>query len=463
MKKLVTFFLLVSIAIIAQAEIIVDNHGYLPFAKKEALTTIKAESFELRDKDSGREKYKGALEGPLLDPDTGEGVYRLNFTEKVRGGQYFLTVGTNKSSAFKVDSRAFNPVFVEAMRTVTARRSTYGWLDDLGEENILLTTYMSARGLSFFETFSDRFADNELQLPPNEQNNKVPDFLDEMIYGVKGLIKWYEEGNLASKDINSLSGVASVLAIAGRVLPKADPALAKQCADKAEEAYNYLKANRQNEIRADLRLLLLSELNLLTDNKLYEKEFRDLLKPVLDQGWGPITPNDLTGFSLGEMMKKSLPKEDEIYDLYMSRGIGLLIAHERDPYYRTVAYKPVETEFKAIYLTTTLPEGVASEGLYLIDVNEYYRTNTWVRVAQDQMHYLLGRNRAHRDYLQQGSLETVFNLALLTAYFKDSSTITRSGQIVGGALKITFYFVLIFAGITLWQKYSSKKIEKDDN
>lgn len=463
MKKLVTLFLLVSITVIAQAEIIVDSYGYLPFAKKEALTTIKAESFELRDKDSGREKYKGSLEGPFTDPKTGESVYRLNFTEKVRGGQYFLTVGTAKSPAFKVDSRAFNSVFVEAMQAVNARRSTYGWFDDLGEENILLSAYMAARGLSFFETFIDRFADNELQLPSNEQNNKVPDFLDEMIYGVKGLIKWYEEGNLASKDIDSLSGVASVLAIAGRVLPKADPDLAKQCADKAEKAYNYLKTNQQNQIRADLWLLLLSELNLLTDNELYEKEFRDLLKPVLDQGWGPITENDLTGFSLAEMMKKSLPKEDEIYDLYMGRSIGLLIVHERDPYYRAVAFEPVETEFKAFYLQTDSKEAIASEGLYLIDVNEYYRTNTWVRVAQDQMHYLLGRNKEQQDYLQQGSLETIFNLALLTAYFKDSSTITRSGQIVGGALKITFYFVLIFAGITLWQKYSSKKIEKDDN
>ncbi len=463
MKKLIPFFILVSMAILAQAEIIVDTYGYLPFAKKEALTIKSAESFELRDKDSGREKYKATLEGPLTDPETGESVYRLNFTEKVRGGQYYLTVATDKSLIFKVDSRAFNPVFVEAMRSITAKRSTYGWFDDYGEENILLTAYMAAKGLSYYETFIDRFADNELDVPPNEQNNKIPDFLDEMIYGVKGLIKWYEEGNLVTKDVNSLASATAVLAIAGRVLPKAEPTLAKECANKAEEAYAYLKENRQNEIRADLWLLLQAELNLLTDNEVYEKEFRNLLKPVLENGWGPVTVEDLTGFSLAEMMKKSLAKEDEIYDLYMGRSVGLLIAHERDPYYRAVAFEPVETEFKGFYLQTAFPEAIGSEGLYLIDVNEYYRTNTWVRVAQDQMHYLLGRNRDQEDFLQNGSTETTFNLALLTAYFKDSSTITRSGQIVSGALKITFYFVLIFAGITLWQKYSSKKIEKNDN
>ena len=87
------------------------------------------------------------------------------------------------------------------------------------------------------------------------------------------------------------------------------------------------------------------------------------------------------------------------------------------------------------------PAGLGSEGVYMIDLNEYYKTSVWARSAQDQLHYLLGRNREGVDYLEEGSLETVFHISLLSANFKDSSKITRSGRVIGGLFQITFWFV----------------------
>lgn len=465
--KLLIFPLLIflSLSVALQAEIHISNYGYLPFAKKEAMLEVigskdLVKDFQLRDNSSDREKLKGVLDGPFEDLETGGTVYRINFTEQVRGGGYYLTVGDIKSSLVKIDSRAFNPVFVDAMKIVHEQRGEYGWNSD-NEEEIILSSYIAIRGLSFYESFSDRFADNELLVLETEKNNKIPDFVDEMLYGVRGLVKWYKETDLSQRDKADVALVSSALAVAGRVLPKADLALAKEVAELATQGYNFLKINSSEALRDDLWLLLNAEMSLLTDDKSYEEEFRSLLTPIKERGWGPISSDDLTGFALGEMMKRSLSKDDEIYDLYMGRSVGLLINHEKDPYYRVVAYKPVEIEFTNEYLTYADPRKIGSEGLYLIDVNEYYRTNTWIRVAGDQMHYLLGRNRTNTDYLEDTSLETVFNIALLTANFKDSSTMTRSGQIVGGAFKITFYFVLIFAGITLWQKFSAKKAETD--
>lgn len=457
MRKYLIALLIISLGCLSQAEIIVNPYGYLPFSKKEAITTIEAENFQLRTKSSGREQFKGQLEGPFIDRETGEEVYRLNFTDKVRGGEYYLSVNDTDSQIIKIDSATFNPVFQEAMAKLTEKRSKYGWLDDNGEENILLSSYLAGRGLSFYETFSDRFGDGELNLPANEGNNKIPDYLDEMIHGAKGLLLWQQEGELMEKDPDEIAATTAVLAIAGRVLPQADGKLAKTMADQAQVAVGYLQANRNEEVRADLKLWLLTEMNLLTDNKEYEEALRTLLQPVVNSGWGPVSTQDVTGLALAEMMKKNLPKDDPMYDLYMGRGVGILIAHSRDPYYRPVAFEPIETEIKATYLESPLPAGLGSEGLYVIDLNEYYRTNTWVRVGQDQLHYLLGRNRSGIDYFKNGDTETVFHIALLSAYFKDSSTLTRSGKIVSGAFKITFYFVLILLGITFWQKYSAKK------
>ncbi|MDD4264304.1 MAG: cellulase N-terminal Ig-like domain-containing protein [Firmicutes bacterium] len=463
MKKhqlLVVFLIFVSMVFVAQAEIIVTEYGYLPFGKKEAMTTEKAESFSLVDKLTDREKFSGEKSEPLVDPATGETVYRLNFTDRVRGGDYYLTVGDLESRTVRIDSGAFNPVFVRAMKKITAKRGEYGWLDDNDEDNILLSSYMATRGLSYYETFMDRFGDGELEVPEPEQNNKIHDYADELIYGVRGLLKWYKEGSLESKDINELAAVVSAFAVSGRVLPKDSPELAKEVEQIALGSFEYLSAHKK-EIRKDLWMLLLVELNLLTDDKEYETQFGTELEPILETGWAPINSEDLTGFAIGEMMKKSLESDGPIYNSYFERSVALLIAQDRDPYYRAVVFEPIEIEFNGIYLDRIDPVGIGSEGLYMIDLNEYYKTSVWAKAAQDQLHYLIGRNREGIDYLEDGSLETVFHIALLSANFKDSSKLTRSGQIVGGVFQITFYFVLIFAGITLWQKYSNKKAERN--
>ena len=201
-------------------------------------------------------------------------------------------------------------------------------------------------------------------------------------------------------------------------------------------------------------------MSLLTDKPEFEAEFREDLKTVLETGWATISSKDVTGLALGEMMKRSLENNDAIYESYMGRSVGLLLAQEKDPYHRAVAFEPIEVEFKAIYMESVDPAGLGSEGVYMIDLNEYYKTSVWARSAQDQLHYLLGRNREGVDYLEEGSLETVFHISLLSANFKDSSKITRSGRVIGGLFQITFWFVVILLGITLWQKYSAKKEEK---
>ena len=325
------------------------------------------------------------------------------------------------------------------------------------EENTLLPSYVAARGLAYYEIFNDRFADGELEVP--EGTNDVPDFLDELIYGVNGLLKWYREAPLETRNLDEATAALSVFGVAGRTLIKANPELAKETSEIARESYAYL-SSRKGEIRRDLWLLFLAEMSLLTDKPEFEAEFREDLKTVLETGWATISSKDVTGLALGEMMKRSLESNDAIYESYMGRSVGLLLAQEKDPYHRAVAFEPIEVEFKAIYMESVDPAGLGSEGVYMIDLNEYYKTSVWARSAQDQLHYLLGRNREGVDYLEEGSLETVFHISLLSANFKDSSKITRSGRVIGGLFQITFWFVVILLGITLWQKYSAKKEEK---
>ena len=456
-KLLLSLLVIACMVFAANAEILTTKYGYLPFSKKEAISTMPAEEFVLVDAETNRPKYKGEPDEPLIDPVTGETVYRLNFTDQIRGGEYYLTVGDLSSDTIRIDTAAFNPVFAEAMKKITARRSQYGWLDDSGEENILLTSYVAARGLAYYEIFNDRFADGELEVP--EGTNDVPDFLDELIYGVNGLLKWYREAPLETRNLDEATAALSVFGVAGRTLIKANPELAKETSEIARESYTYL-SSRKAEIRRDLWLLFLAEMSLLTDKPEFEAEFREDLKTVLETGWATISSKDVTGLALGEMMKRSLENNDEIYESYMGRSVGLLLAQEKDPYHRAVAFEPIEVEFKAIYMESVDPAGLGSEGVYMIDLNEYYKTSVWARSAQDQLHYLLGRNREGVDYLEEGSLETVFHISLLSANFKDSSKITRSGRVIGGLFQITFWFVVILLGITLWQKYSAKKEEK---
>ena len=115
-KLLLSLLVIACMVFAANAEILTTKYGYLPFSKKEAISTMPAEEFVLVDAETNRPKYKGEPDEPLIDPVTGETVYRLNFTDQIRGGEYYLTVGDLSSDTIRIDTAAFNPVFAEAMK-----------------------------------------------------------------------------------------------------------------------------------------------------------------------------------------------------------------------------------------------------------------------------------------------------------------------------------------------------------
>ena len=67
-KLLLSLLVIACMVFAANAEILTTKYGYLPFSKKEAISTMPAEEFVLVDAETNRPKYKGEPDEPLIDP-----------------------------------------------------------------------------------------------------------------------------------------------------------------------------------------------------------------------------------------------------------------------------------------------------------------------------------------------------------------------------------------------------------
>ena len=231
-------------------EVLVNQVGYYPSLKKQATVVVKegesaALDFELKDA-TGTVAYSGKTSGYRFDPDSGDYVQIIDFTEfDVPGTDYQLFVGDKESYTFNIGDWVYDGLLRDSLnyfyqnRSAMAIESKYitsgdanslaraaghtsdiatpiafvnpdtgskygivtgssvdttgGWYDagDHGKYvvngGISAWTMQNQYERALVNGFADKYADGKLSIPEN--SNGYPDLLDEARYQMEFMLK----------------------------------------------------------------------------------------------------------------------------------------------------------------------------------------------------------------------------------------------------------------------------------
>jgi endoglucanase len=282
--------------------------GFHPDRIKRATAREPHESFTIRRED-GTSAFEGQFEDPVPDAHTGGEAWIADFTELTEPGEYtFETDGLSdeqmEHARIYIAPDVFDDALSLAMMGLTGQRcgqavslsldgATYshgkchlddasldhvddgegirdgtgGWHDagDYGKYTVN-GAFAAGMMLIAWQHFSDRLETASFQVP--EQNNDIPDFLDEVKWQVEWLLRMQREDGAAYHKITpygenawpgdvlpsddmaqryyariSSTGTADLVAVAAmaaRIYDDYDSAFADRCREAAEAGYAFL-------------------------------------------------------------------------------------------------------------------------------------------------------------------------------------------------------------------------------
>ncbi len=287
---------------IFSTEIFVNQVGYLPNLPKYFYTAEQVDSFYIIEESTGTIYYTGKVELSVTnDPGTGLTLYKGDFSELEKPGNYFVQLNNGDSSfIFKISSDVFQDAANKSLKSFYYQRcgvelppdfagvyhhpachlndgtlhsntgeSGYlenkgGWHDagDYGKyvvnAGITVGTLLMA-----YEYFSDGFDSDNLNIP--ESGNNIPDILDEIRFELEWLLKMQkpdggvyfkltretfegfimpqnDDGTRYIYEISSTAtgNFAAVMARASRLFISYDSTFANQCLNAAISAWKFL-------------------------------------------------------------------------------------------------------------------------------------------------------------------------------------------------------------------------------
>lgn len=110
-----------------------DQVGYLTAAKKVAVITAPAQTFEVKQVSDGKTVFKGKFSVAAKDADTGDTVQSADFSALRTAGTYYINVpGVGRSWKFSIGPDAYSRAYYLAMRAFYGQRC--GTAVDLGPE-----------------------------------------------------------------------------------------------------------------------------------------------------------------------------------------------------------------------------------------------------------------------------------------------------------------------------------------
>lgn len=96
-------------------KIFVDQAGYYPDSKKTAVMNFPCESFRIIDS-SGVCRYEGKTEYFGYDENSGDTVYRADFSNFTGNGTYRVISGNEMSAEFRIAENVYDKVFVDILK-----------------------------------------------------------------------------------------------------------------------------------------------------------------------------------------------------------------------------------------------------------------------------------------------------------------------------------------------------------
>ena len=96
-------------------KIFVDQAGYYPDSRKTAVMNFPCESFRIID-DSGVCRYEGKAELFGYDENSGDTVYRGDFSDFAENGTYRVISGNERSAEFSIAENVYDKVFGDVLK-----------------------------------------------------------------------------------------------------------------------------------------------------------------------------------------------------------------------------------------------------------------------------------------------------------------------------------------------------------
>ncbi len=289
-----------------------NSIGFIPTQEKKATIAAECSCFHIATQ-NGQVVFTGSP-GTVYNTDTDEQVKIADFSAVTGEGSYVLVAeGVGKSTTFKIDKNIYIEPFKTAMlgmylwRCGTAVSATYkgdvfshqachkndgytdyvnnqhtikdgtkGWHDAGDYNKYVVNAGISIGSMLFaWEQFKGEIKDITLTMPEN--NNEIPDYLDEIKYETDWLLTMqYPDGSgrvshkLSTLDFGpfqppenetteryftpwssaATADFVAVMAMASRAFRPYDSAYADRCIEAAKISYDFLKANPEN-VRPD--------------------------------------------------------------------------------------------------------------------------------------------------------------------------------------------------------------------
>lgn len=293
----------------------VNQEGFSPHSEKYAMVSMYPELCNLKDgspfivhnQHTGESVYEGTLSlvSEFDRRDSGEMVFRADFSELTECGEYYLSVdGLEDSVTFAIKEHIYEEALTAAQKYFYFQRQgisldkTYAGefaRDNLGidDSNVAFesgnSTLSSEKGwfdagdsgkyvntgsgtvsslLWAYSMYPEQFPDGSLNIP--ESGNGIPDILDEARWELEWILTMQDQksggfypriqGDAGKRKVMDLNGcttddtacATAVLAESYLVYQNIDPDFAEKCLAAAEKGWGYLEAHPENIISYDV-------------------------------------------------------------------------------------------------------------------------------------------------------------------------------------------------------------------
>ncbi len=432
----------------------VNQLGYLPERKKIAKISAPVKRFRVVNVQNGQVVYEG--ETRLVkenDRVSGDTVVEADFTAVRTPGRYRVEAeGLEPSPPFEIRQGIYDRLFVDAMRFYYLQRCnteltkehagefarpachlgdrravtreggdprdvTGGW-HDAGDHNKYPPWVRHALFfmLDLYDLKPEAFTDGQLNIP--ESGNGVPDILDEAAWELDWLLKMQirtgEQAGAVYDRIHEHAAPrnpnAEWLQEERRLLPPTDeatavcaavwaraagtfstiPALrpkAQRYLEAAELAWKRLVANRA---RPEYLLTAGAPLWDATGKEEYRDAAEEALDRVMQEGATPVPDKLMWGIYDCSVARLAVSKRDSKGLRDKARKLWLELADRAVQAWREDAYSvPLWSSDHYCWSSNQI---ISKMGYYTLIAHQFAPKEEYVQLAEDALHYLLGRN-----------------------------------------------------------------------
>lgn len=377
--------------------VLVDAKGYRRNSTKEVffLGGVNGQTFYVMDKATGNAKYSDKM--VLVGTDeSGRSICKGSFSEMIEDGEYYVvTDRIGQSYSFEIKGQMYREVFCELVRSLEDSWKETPDISKLREDcraiSVLLIAYEYYTGI-----FTDDF-------DTGNSGNNVSDLMDLISQRIRQL-KEFEASEL---EFEELAAYIAVLSQFAQDSKNVNASFSEECLSKAVQAWEVLDKRERAGFTEDDRFYAAAQLYRACGNA----EYRSVAEAYLEED-GHLSERGTMEEFYGKVAYLSTRYA---VDINLCSGIISAI---------TLWSEEIATGAgKDLFICAGSNVQGICENMQILSLINYVITNhEYVKLQENQVHYLLGRNPQGMMYLPVESDRSVINSNVIT----DNSVYTAS-------------------------------------